>query len=416
MQSRYVDSPTQEAKARDIPFAIWSAAKGITTNGIDYQQFPNRGLGVVAQRQLEEGTELANVPLSAIFTINDVPQTFRAKCKAATVHTILAAFLAAGNFIDQAHAPWVSTWPALSDFRESMPVCWPQQGEATLSSDLLNEKGSNHDFFFPLPPAIEYFEIRADDSASQLDNTSGLLQTQRRKLRAGWELVSQIEPEVPFERYVYYWLIVNTRSFYYEMPNVRIQPPSGDCMVLCPFIDLFNHDDNIGDEVRVSYGRHNNDFLLVECKLQVNFTGASKPKLNETDGFMLANNRWDSTPVDHVLMNHLLGTPVEEWLRSSGYLGFVDSLDALDWKRFILGLDIEVVHEQDKANAFILDQLLGPFEHEVKAYLEYLQTSSRSPLGPRQVLITRWRQIQALLQQATKSIPNRGIGSAEGIR
>lgn len=40
-----------------------------------------------------------------------------------------------------------------------------------------------------------------------------------------------------------------------------------------------------------------------------------------TDGFVLGSNRWDSTPVDHLLMPYLVSTPAEEKLRRAGYLG-----------------------------------------------------------------------------------------------
>lgn len=40
---------------------------------------------------------------------------------------------------------------------------------------------------------------------------------------------------------------------------------------------------------------------------------------------MLDHNCWDSTSVDHLLMNQLQDTKIEEQLQRTGYLGFVDA-------------------------------------------------------------------------------------------
>ncbi len=42
-----------EGAKRASSFRSWSAAQGITTNGIDYCEIPNSGLGIVAKRRLE---------------------------------------------------------------------------------------------------------------------------------------------------------------------------------------------------------------------------------------------------------------------------------------------------------------------------------------------------------------------------
>lgn len=107
-----------------------------------------------------------------------------------------------------------------------MPLCWPQSEKETLSAELLDETADIEAVRLPFTPAMH-----------------ALLRTQKQKLKADWFNVLAICPETYFETYVYYWLIVNTRSFYFEMPNVEKQPPREDRMVLCPFVDLFNHSD-----------------------------------------------------------------------------------------------------------------------------------------------------------------------------
>lgn len=182
------------------------------------------------------------VPLSALFTINDIPEAFRKKHKALTIHALLALFLANGADVDQRYAVWASTWPTLSEFRRSMPLCWPQQGMAVSSEGLLD--GINSKLVAVLPPAIEHFNNHLSGFAYKPSSTCGLLQSQRKKLRTDWEVVSRIHPNLSYEKYLYFWLIVNTRSFYYDISKIKRPSFRDDCMALCPFIDLFNHNDS----------------------------------------------------------------------------------------------------------------------------------------------------------------------------
>lgn len=159
----------------------------------------------------------------------------------------------------------------------------------------------------------------------------------------------------------------------------------------------------------------------------------------KTDGFLLDKNRWDSVAIDHILMDYLIGTPAEKQLQRAGYLGSVQCPNSLvkicrltssrdytvsregiccrtevavrtqtltnsDWNHFVQGIEIE--HADDKRNAgnFVRDRLLVVFCREVDRHIEQLHNST-VPLGPRQVLIRRWREIQALLERAAESLP-----------
>ena len=66
MEVRFKASGTRRAEANRTSFVAWSAAQGITTNGIDYQKIPNRGFGIVAQRRLKVITTLSTQFLSRI--------------------------------------------------------------------------------------------------------------------------------------------------------------------------------------------------------------------------------------------------------------------------------------------------------------------------------------------------------------
>ena len=59
-----------------------------------------------------------------------------------------------------------------------------------------------------------------------------------------WESVSKSNAESTFTDYVYHWLVVNTRCCYYEVAGADKFSSIDDRIVLCPFIDCFNHRDS----------------------------------------------------------------------------------------------------------------------------------------------------------------------------
>ncbi|KAL9582264.1 MAG: hypothetical protein Q9212_003394 [Teloschistes hypoglaucus] len=192
-----------------------------------------------------------------------------------------------------------------------MPLCWPQSEKEKLSAELLDETADIEAVRLPFTPAMQ-----------------ALLRTQKQKLKADWFNVLANFSETNFETYVYYWLIVNTRSFYFEMPNVEKQPPREDRMVLVEFgpegyTVTSDRDYDAGEEVYVSYGRHDNDFLLVECQSSYSEAPvqAQDLTLKGADGFILDLNRWDCTSVDHILSKHLANTAAERQLQEAGYFG-----------------------------------------------------------------------------------------------
>lgn len=67
-----------------------------------------------------------------------------------------------------------------------------------------------------------------------------ILRGQIRKTDKDFKIVSKAFPGISRRDYLYHWLVVNTRSFYYIIPGMK-KSPSSDCMALCPFVDYFNH-------------------------------------------------------------------------------------------------------------------------------------------------------------------------------
>ena len=189
---------------------------------------------------------LCNVPASVLLSICTIPEHFSKLHKGITVHGLLASFLAFGGPETSHYSPWKNSWPSMLDFEESMPLLWPSTTRGAFDID-----GKPHDNIerrdrsaFIIPPAIagrwahsqlhEFWDIR---------DTAPMYQ-QEKKLKADWDIVSKVFPNQILPEYTYYWLIVNTRSFYFEVSGNEAAQNHDDRMVLCPFVDYFNHNDH----------------------------------------------------------------------------------------------------------------------------------------------------------------------------
>lgn len=141
------------------------------------------------------------------------------------------------------------------------------------------------------------------------------MQAQQQKYLKDWQTWQSMIPSGAEKSFQYHWLIVNTRTFFWKHHGSGAKKLSkkirrtcnDDRMVLCPFVDYFNHSDEgctvsntpkgftitcdreyeAGEEVYVSYGQHDNDFLLVEY------------------GFVLDGNKWDKTKLDSRILPKL---------------------------------------------------------------------------------------------------------------
>lgn len=189
---------------------------------------------------------LVEVPASVLLTIDTIPEVFKNSHKGITVHGLLASFLAFGGPDTSRYSVWKNSWPSMQDFQESMPILWP-----SFMREPHDDDGSQHytigrrkNQALMLPPAIagrwaddrmrEFWEIR---------NKAPMYQ-QEKKLKADWDVVSKVFPGQTLPEYTYYWLIVNTRSFYFEVTGREAVQNHDDRMVLCPFVDYFNHNDH----------------------------------------------------------------------------------------------------------------------------------------------------------------------------
>ncbi|KAI9879918.1 MAG: hypothetical protein M1830_006585 [Pleopsidium flavum] len=415
-------------------FTGWVQERGVKINGVAPASFAGRGLGIAAKRKIQVGEELIKVPSSALLTTSSIPAPFRALHGAITTHGLLASFLAFGHpeHLSQ-YAPWMATWPSPKDFAGSMPIMWSRSVTKTLSRNEYDTETLPSTLGVrPLPPAIggHWSTIHLWDTLHQ--SNPGLLTKQEEKFKKDWTRVSSVISGADRGRYMYYWLIVNTRTFYYELPGKKRKMARDDCMALCPFADYFNHKDEgcdvafvengfvitsdrdyePGEEIYVSYGTHNNDFLLTEY------------------GFILPTNKWDSLLLDDLMLNHPTTWQQKKQLERAGYLGNytlssagvchrtqvavrMQTLSPYYWRKYVAGADLPPeVRDESKADALIWGRLIEPYLREVESALERLRgEEGMVPEGVSAVLVRRWEQIGELLRVVAE-----GLREGRGVR
>lgn len=142
-----------------------------------------------------------------------------------SAHGLLASFFA---FAPQKHLlgyrSWMETWPRSEDF-DSFPICWDNRCRSSAF----------------LPPGMigGWWRSREEEYEG-----GGLLCDQEKKFSRDWGVVSRVFPGSKMEEYRYGWLLVNTRSLYCDGLGGKKFRSREERMVLCPFVDLFNHDDH----------------------------------------------------------------------------------------------------------------------------------------------------------------------------
>ncbi|KAF2460662.1 hypothetical protein BDY21DRAFT_170932 [Lineolata rhizophorae] len=366
-------------------FMDWARENEVQIDGIAAAKFNGRGIGIVAKNDLKENERILFVPekmlfSNTVFALKDWRMT-----KSQTVHGRLASRLALTHRDSNENNPcdnkWTMVWPSQQEMELAMPICWPPP---------LQEQ---------LPPYAK-----------------SLLDKQKRKFDKD---LAEFEKDAPLnlrDVFKYYWLVVNTRCFYWNYPNrkdgklmaKRIKQNPDDAMALAPFIDYFNHADEgctvmatedgftvnanryykAGEEVYVSYGSHSNDFLLVEY------------------GFILENNKWDETILDTCLIP-MLNDEQKDRLESHGFLGnytldasqicyrtqvalLVLVLPAKEWLSVIeKGEDVDQNTVKEPCR-----DLLSRYIVKIDKSLAGLRNAPGNQR--RQILIARWRQVRRL--------------------
>ncbi|KAI9652576.1 MAG: hypothetical protein M1831_006679 [Alyxoria varia] len=316
-------------------FDTWIREKNIQFSGVRAAKIPGKGVGCVADGYIEPGDTLIHVPSTAILTVSPSDCFSRN----ISVHHALAQTL-----VDRAKEfkPWLDVMPSYEDLEGCMPVLWTEE---------LAQR---------LPCAARAYLAK---QRTKLDRDTQ--EFMKLPTRRNAETTAP-RSEQALKEYKRAWLLVNTRSFYWDYPTSASTSGAGvtgkrdgngekprrknartksgrngkmktlerdDCMALCPFIDFFNHEEGAGgdsgagreikaavsfnhmgfvvtanrhyekgEEIHVTYGSYSNDFLLVEY------------------GFLPPNNPADSIALDEYFSSYM-NTDREELLRELDMLG-----------------------------------------------------------------------------------------------
>jgi hypothetical protein len=249
-----------------------------------------------------------------------------------------------------------------------------------------------------------------------------LLRAQESKFARDWAAIQQspLSASLTCQDFLHAWLLVNTRTFYHE--NARTaRLPKEDRMVLQPMADLFNHADAgcevaftaasftitadrayaEGDEVYICYGKHHNDFLLVEY------------------GFVMAQNRWDEVGLDDAVLP-ALSAGQRELLDEKGFLGgyVLDArtvcyrtqvalrllcVSAEEWAALVEEGEDGGDVVQEKVDRLLVS-LLRKYRGVIESTIKELKGLEVGEAGQREMLGMRWQQIQGLIDRTIKRL------------
>ncbi|RKF53562.1 SET domain-containing protein 4 [Erysiphe neolycopersici] len=404
-------------------FTEWAQRRGLEIIDIKAQEFHGRGMGIMARKNVQAKTIILRVPYSALRTQDTVspiilealkgPQRISVHGLLAMDHILLnsqaittitttvaaaACTLAKSTnngYDNDNYKPWHDVLPKFSEFQESMSICWPSSLQELL------------------PPM-----------------SKALLQKQQKKLQKDWNIASKAWSSLTYNNYLYAWLLINTRTFYFIPPSkyrsgsIQSNNATGgrcsilhrdDCMALNPFSDYFNHspspsaavkitnrafeistirDVKANEELTISYGNHSNDFLLAEY------------------GFFLDDNPWDEVLLDDYIFP-LLNSSQKEQLECFGFLGnyVLDRnsvchrtqvvlrilyLSLPRWESFVKGLD-DGEKDQPRTDQILRDILIR-FRQDIQKILEEISSLGSDFSTQKALLGKRWIQIDNLLR------------------
>ncbi|KAI0870769.1 SET domain-containing protein [Hypoxylon argillaceum] len=375
----------------------WATSHGVKLNGIAPERIPGRGIGVLATRDIRTDEIVLDVPTSCLRTLSTVPKARLRKLSEPTatttisVHGILAADLALDA--SRRYAPWDAVVPRPADLA-GMPLTWPPGLQALLprrARELLDVQRAK--FVRDRTAAAAAFPALGKEGRGQGD------------------------------AYRHAWLLVNSRTFYYLNAALRRRRGATreDHLALQPVADLFNHGDvdgchaafggdgfafratrayKAGDEVRICYGRHGGDFLLVEY------------------GFVMCPNCWDEVALDEVVLERF-DEGQRERLEEAGFLGrYVLDAETVchrtqvalrllcckvgEWMRFVNGSD-DGEASQGAVDALLLE-LLREYAARVDGMVERVRLVEVRDELQRNLLLERWAQTRVLLDTRIASL------------
>ncbi|KAK7954276.1 hypothetical protein PG996_015160 [Apiospora saccharicola] len=341
--------------------------QGVQLYGIEPARIPGRGVGVIATRSLKTGEAILNIPMQAVRSLHSISETVSSQLPAGlSFHGVLAADLALDK--SACFASWKKLLPTRADFAASMPFTWPEELQKLLPR-----------------------------------GASDIVHGQHAKFKSQWGVVAEAFPSLARDEYMYFWLLVNTRTFYLETPEMKAFPWD-DRLALLPIADLFNHADQgchvtysaeegytitasrrykAGEEVLVSYGDHSNDLLLAEY------------------GFVMAENKWDSVCLDEVIMPRLNQTQKKD-LESNGHGGpyMLDSGSEPSRHLVVVSQMLASSGEFPTVEAGAQELLNALLSEALETTQERMSEVHDSQVGEpmqRDMLYHRWQQIESII-------------------
>ncbi|RAQ52614.1 ribosomal N-lysine methyltransferase [Aspergillus flavus] len=427
------ESPGKE----HVAFTNWAISKGIEINGIAPARFPGRRLGMIATKTIEEGEIMLTVPQTAMLSIDSIPSSFVDLFPEGTsIHGILAAYLTHGDTktlkgIDA----WRNVWPNWQELEDSTPILWPSHLRRSNSAFEDEDNSSTPSL---LPPSVSGLWNSFEKVPVGVDYDTryqNMLGKEEKRLTHAWEQVLSVFPKTEWKTFAYYWLIINSRSFYYISPGKDEPEDWNDAIAMVPYADYFNHEDNAacevrfdhidytfratkryekGSEVYMSYGAHSNDFLFVEY------------------GFFLDKNESDSIYLDDIIFQDLTITDKKELVHQDCFgnfevteTGVNASTETAACLKYMSKRDFRIYVEGRSKRAFdagksaeVIRSWIGVYLGECERTMEIIGSMleklggsrRRSSVGEKwekgrlEMLLSRWGQIKRICEKAIGAV------------
>ncbi|KAK9320780.1 hypothetical protein V1517DRAFT_328475 [Lipomyces orientalis] len=342
----------------------------IISDGIQAQEIPGRGIGVIACRMVPAGERIIQFPVTSLLN----PRT----AKAALLREV--SDRGASSMFTLTATPIREEATARKRVKRDASVKAHAGKYANLLDSLSSHqllayylyrerlrKDSRWNSFFDVLPTLDAFgglplvwavldhgRKRFLDylPASTYKHATRMSKQFWGDLTAVRSICANVED---VELFIWAWLCVNSRCLYYYMAEA---PTTGDCMTLAPIVDFLNHSDeehcsiqvydgalatkffglvttrsyDVGDEIYLSYGAHTNSFLLCEYGFTL---AANKNTELDITAELLAILKWgrrtsrcqtegEATEIE---------SPKLTFLDAYGYLGdYTLSLDTISYR------------------------------------------------------------------------------------
>ncbi|WPH01815.1 Hypothetical protein R9X50_00466900 [Acrodontium crateriforme] len=277
---------------KHVLFTTWAQERGVRINGVVAAKLPGRGLGLMTTQKIKKDEQILFVPEKAMFKPS---QSTLKKNNLSRISAQAQLAISALLAFEPTTSPlrlWQQTWPTVTDFTQCMPLYWRPEFQALVP-----------------PPVNLPFDRQRADFEKDWVSVETFCKAE------GWSR----------EQFLYYWMIVNSRSFHWKPPK-----GSAGSMVMCPFIDYMNHgptdttcnvfqrsdgyevlanrDYDPNEEILATYGSHPNDKLLVHY----GFVSSAEPGTPPSKD--------DDIRLDHLILPKL-DTNTRDQLQDLGFLG-----------------------------------------------------------------------------------------------